>query len=408
MSGLLLLTSLALGAWEQLISGTRAELLAVHFPTGTQVGYAVGTDTTGFGTILKTTDGGNTWLPESTGMLNGVYDVYFTNDSTGYAVSGGSLLRTTDGGANWNSKGVPGMQRLNTVQFPENGEAGYIAVTPQGGGARLMKTTDGGGNWRTIPVGNPGNTSFGAEFANDTIGVVFGYSNFIIGSTDGFDSIQYYQGAQTNGDILAVSLSPEDPSRGYLVGIDSTGGVVRFTADGGATVWQVVRCSTVTALYGVDVPTSDVAYICGAEGFVGRTVSDTDVWATTVPAGLNARMHGLCFPNGPDTGYAVGSDGTILRTYDGGIPLIPGVNERSVPAIARPGIRVLSNPSGRGISFTAQTRANVLVSDALGRVVARQTAARGLNFVPLSKSGVYVLKVDADGLSMTQKFVVQR
>ena len=84
------------------------------------------------------------------------------------------------------------------------------------------------------------------------------------------------------------------------------------------------RCSAVTAFHGVDMPTSDVAYVCGTQGFIGRTVSATDIWATTVPPGLTATMHGLCFPNGPDTGYAVGSGGTILRTFDGGMPLTVG------------------------------------------------------------------------------------
>ena len=135
--GLLAAASTACAAWEQLASGTRAELLSVHFPRGTQVGYAVGTDTTGYGTILKTVDGGNNWLAQTSGMENGVYDVYFTTDSIGYAVSGGTLLRTTDGGATWNPKGVPGMQRLNEVQFPENGLVGYIVATPQGYGGRL-------------------------------------------------------------------------------------------------------------------------------------------------------------------------------------------------------------------------------------------------------------------------------
>lgn len=392
MVGLLLLVSLASAVWEQLTSGTRAELLSVHFPTGTQVGYAVGTDTTGYGTILKTTNGGNTWVQQTSGMENGVYGVCFLDDSFGYAVSGGTLLRTSDGGATWNPRVVPGMQRLCTVQFPKSGPTGYIVANPQGGGGRLLKTADGGDNWTAIPVGGPMNTSLGGGFATDSIGVVVGYRGFIIGSTDGFDSIKQYQGAQTNADLSAAAFSPEDPNRGYLVGSDTTRGVVRYTDDGGASLWQVVRCSVVTALCGVDMPTSDVAYVCGTGGFIGRTVSATDIWATSVPAGLTATMHGLCFPNGPDTGYAVGLGGTILRTYDGGVPLIPDVAEWKAPAVSQSGIRVLSNPSRHGITFRADADVDVVVFDATGRVVARQPATRGFNFLPLSKAGVYYLR----------------
>lgn len=394
MGGLSLLCSLGLGGWEQLTSGTRAELLSVHFPTGTQVGYAVGTDTTGYGTILKTTNGGNTWVPQTSGMENGVYDVYFLDDSTGYAVSGGTLLRTANGGATWNPKAPPGMQRLSTVQFPENGPTGYIVTTPQGGGGRLLKTTDGGDNWTAVAVGGPMNTSLGGGFATDSIGVVVGYGGMVYGTTDGCSSFSA-QGPQTIADIVAAAFSPSDPTIGYLIGNDSTRGVVRYTADGGATLWKVVRCSVVTALYGVDMPTSDVAYVCGTGGFIGRTVSATDIWATTVPEGLAARMHGLCFPNGADTGYAVGSGGTILRTYDAGIPWIPGVAEGRVPAASGAGIRVLSNPSRHGIMFHADVDVVVAVLDAAGRVVARQTATKGLNFLTLPKAGAYFVKADA-------------
>jgi len=395
IGSLLLFCSPGFGAWEQLTSGTKAELLAVHFPEGTQVGYAVGTDTTGGGAIFKTTDGGNAWVPQTSGQMNGVYDVYFLDDSRGFAVSGGTLLWTTDGGTTWDPKAPPGMQRLNTVQFPEDGQVGYIVATPQGGGGRLLKTTDGGDNWTAITVGGLLSTSLGGGFATDSIGVVFGPGGFIVGTTDGFDSTQQYQGPRTTADLIAVAFSREDATKGYLIGSDTLQGVVRYTADDGASLWDVVRCPVVTAFYGVDMPTSDVAYICGTGGFIGRAVSATDVWATTVPAGLTATMRGVCFPNGADTGYAVGSGGTILRTYDGGAPFIPGVAEGRPSVVARSGIRVVANPSRHGIAFRADTEVNITLFDAAGRVVRNFAAAKGLNFLPLPRAGAYFVKADA-------------
>jgi len=407
IGSLLLFCSLGFGAWEQVTSGTKAELLAVHFPEGTQVGYAVGTDTTGGGAIFKTTDGGNTWVPQTSGQMNGVYDVYFLDDSRGFAVSGGTLLKTTDGGTTWTPSSPPGMQRLNTVQFPENGQVGYMVATPQGGRGRLLKTTDGGDNWTAITVGGLLNTSLGGGFATDSIGVVVGPGGFIVGTTDGFDSTQQYQGPRTAADLIAVAFSREDATKGYLIGNDTLQGVVRYTADDGASLWDIVRCPVITAFYGVDMPTADVAYVCGTGGFIGRTVSATDVWATTVPTGLTAVMRDVCFPNGADTGYAVGSGGTILRTYDSGMPWIPAVTEGKAPAVLRDEIRVVSNPSRRGITFQAETDVKVVVFDTAGRVVTSRAASKGLNFLPLPEAGVYLVKVTSGGFSTTRKLVVE-
>jgi photosystem II stability/assembly factor-like uncharacterized protein len=70
--------------------------------TGTAVGYE-----NPDGTILRTTDGGNTWLRQSSGLsdpFDGInfFGVYFVNSNVGTVVGEeGIILRTTDGGNNW-------------------------------------------------------------------------------------------------------------------------------------------------------------------------------------------------------------------------------------------------------------------------------------------------------------------
>ena len=69
---------------------------------GTAVGW--------YGTILRTTDGGQNWVIQPSGILGtkiGLYGVSFTDANTGTAVGGvlnATILRTTDGGANWVSQ----------------------------------------------------------------------------------------------------------------------------------------------------------------------------------------------------------------------------------------------------------------------------------------------------------------
>jgi len=396
IGSLLLLSSLGFGAWTQLTLGVPAELNAVHFPVGTQVGYAVGgvnESLGGYSVVAKTTDGGTTWTTRSAGGLSMLNSVYFKDNNNGYVVGDmGTAIRITDGRDT--AMGVPDSGTLNNIQFPENGPIGYIGLYPQSGGAKVLKTTDGGDSWTSIVVGGPSAVSRSCGMATDSSGVVVGDSGLVMATTDGFGTYAA-QDPQTTADIVAAAFSKENPNRGYLIGNDLTHGVIRYTDDGGATPWDSVRCWNVSAFYGVDVPTDDDAYVCGTDGMILRSVSPHDFYRTTVPTGLTATMHGLCFPKGRDTGYAVGAGGTILKTTDGGIPMIPGVAEGRVPTVGRAGIRVVSNPSRHGIAFRSDADVDVVVLDAAGRVVMSRAATKGLNFLPMSKAGVYFLKADA-------------
>ena len=80
-------------------SNTIQSLLGVSY-TDASTGTAVGRR----GTILRTTDGGTTWVRHSIGFSYpySLRDVSFTDANTGTAVGRrGTILRTTDGGDTW-------------------------------------------------------------------------------------------------------------------------------------------------------------------------------------------------------------------------------------------------------------------------------------------------------------------
>ena len=53
----------------------------------------------GYGTILRTTDGGATWTKQFIGTSNDLIGVSFTDANTGTVVGqGGTIMRTTTGG----------------------------------------------------------------------------------------------------------------------------------------------------------------------------------------------------------------------------------------------------------------------------------------------------------------------
>jgi photosystem II stability/assembly factor-like uncharacterized protein len=63
-------------------------------------GWAVGNG----GRIIKTTNGGSTWAPQTSGTANNLTDVRFTSATAGYACGDlGTVVYTTNGGTTWQS-----------------------------------------------------------------------------------------------------------------------------------------------------------------------------------------------------------------------------------------------------------------------------------------------------------------
>jgi photosystem II stability/assembly factor-like uncharacterized protein len=86
-------------------------LFGMDFPTQ-NTGYSAGYS----GTIMKSTDGGNSWVNQSSGTSSTLRAVYFVDSLYGFAVGqAGTLLKTTNGGitgiSGWTSE-VPNEYRL--------------------------------------------------------------------------------------------------------------------------------------------------------------------------------------------------------------------------------------------------------------------------------------------------------
>jgi len=119
------------------------------------IGYAAGMG----GTVTRTQDGGDSWSagPPAGGDL---FDISFADELTGYACGpAGFVAKTTDGGASWNQliNGVPQTLPLYCIDFP-SGEVGYTGGGIWGWPSQgvMIKTIDGGLTWNQLPgLGNP-------------------------------------------------------------------------------------------------------------------------------------------------------------------------------------------------------------------------------------------------------------
>src|SRR5205085_2934123 len=83
-------------SWLLMNAGAANQLEGVCVPTSL-VGYAVGWN--GAGLVLRSDDGGTSWLPQISNSQFRLNDVFFVDDQRGWAVGdGGTILHTGTGG----------------------------------------------------------------------------------------------------------------------------------------------------------------------------------------------------------------------------------------------------------------------------------------------------------------------
>ena len=128
-------------SWKEQSSPTSKLLSSVHFHTNSRLGWAVGDD----GTILHTTNGGVDWNAQPSGVQLSLNSVFFHTDGLrGWAVGeAGTILRTIDGGTNWSLMVESSTAWLSSVHFNADGLQGWAV----GESATSLHTLDGGVNW---------------------------------------------------------------------------------------------------------------------------------------------------------------------------------------------------------------------------------------------------------------------
>ena len=154
------------------VGETRNNLEGIWFVSST-TGWVIGS----FGTLLHTTDGGENWDKRDPGFDNNLFGIYFLDENTGWICGQeGLILHTTDGGATWNQQKAESFDDLHDIIFVD-AMVGWAV----GGYNSILHTTDGGKTWAVSNI--PGGATFKGVHATDqnhcwTIndwGVIAGY-----------------------------------------------------------------------------------------------------------------------------------------------------------------------------------------------------------------------------------------
>ncbi len=139
-SGTILKTTDGGETWQQKTSGTTSNLSKILFAT-TDIGYIVG----GNGTFLKTTDGGETWIPKDIGQTFALHGLSCVDENIIYiSAYENYIMKSEDGGDSWIALPIE-LDNIDLIQFFENG-IGYVHTRF----GEVLKTENGGETWEEL------------------------------------------------------------------------------------------------------------------------------------------------------------------------------------------------------------------------------------------------------------------
>ncbi len=292
---------------------TAHDLDSCFFLPGTERGWLVGAS----GLILRTDDGGASWLMQKSGTDEELVDVFFVDQMYGWIVgANGTVLKTADGGASWRRMPKVTDRHLTGVHFVSRLE-GWACGT----GGVILHTVDGASSWEQQPSAMT-DTLFEIQFVDDRYGYAVGWHGEVRRTDDGGATWQRrrtpFSDPQSPAEVVELTgLSFVSRDEGWVVGNHFD--VILHTDDGGAS-WDVQRYNVEKGEYLGAVHFFDdrtgVAVGGGNEGAVLRTTDGGASWRkAAVPADFP--LTGLSFASATE-GWACGYGSCVNYTADGG------------------------------------------------------------------------------------------
>ncbi len=260
---LLFLPNIVLSQWKWLSPKPQGNTMSVSWIFNSNSAIFGG----GAGTVMKTTDGGNSWIVRHYISGDSAYpqidDMFFLNENIGWAVGSGFLVKTTDGGNTWENKSPDTLSGCQSVFFL-NENIGWVS-----GNNSIIKTIDGGQSWNLI------NTQYGGSdivFLNSQVGFTNRYNptSGIAKSVDGGLTWTLTETQDGIGKILMYDV---------LVGWGYRSGSIFRTTNGGQTWLRKY-------LENIDMFTEDGLnlYAINTRGNLSKSVDGGANWTTVIPA----------------------------------------------------------------------------------------------------------------------------
>lgn len=129
------------------VGETRNNLENILFVSPTN-GWVIGS----YGTLLHTTDSGETWEKRNAGVDHNLFGIHFFNEKIGWICGQeGLILHTNDSGKTWKQQKTDSFDNLYDIVFVDE-MIGWAA----GDYGAVLHTIDGGKTWNASKVGSSG------------------------------------------------------------------------------------------------------------------------------------------------------------------------------------------------------------------------------------------------------------
>jgi photosystem II stability/assembly factor-like uncharacterized protein len=265
--GIILKTTDGGVTWTPQTSGITTGYLTSVSAVDADTAWAVGTS----GTILNTVDGGATWTPQTSGTTKTLWGVSAVNSSIAWAVGGGYIglvrhsiiFKTTDGGVIWNPQASDFERDLTGISAADTNSAWAV------GADGILKTIDGGTTWG--PQSKPAGSTDAISAFNASTAWIAGSPTSIVGTTDGGAT---WEQQNLGGSSPLNGISAADANNAWAVG--GTPGdtysyrIILKTSDGGTT-WEYQANEILPGLFGVSAANADTAWAVGSDGLILHT-----------------------------------------------------------------------------------------------------------------------------------------
>ncbi|RLA93184.1 MAG: hypothetical protein DRG25_05020 [Deltaproteobacteria bacterium] len=248
----------------------RDEIFSLYFQNN-KTGWIVGES----GLIVKTTDGGKSWLRQRVETEKALYDVTFVDNEGWIVGQEGIILHSADGGKRWERQESDTEAALMSVFFL-NKKRGFAV----GEGGIILSTKDRGSTWKQYPL--------------DLMSIL---PDSLI--ERGIISPNFY-------DIFFLSNG-----KGWIVGDN---GIVLFSSDGGKK-WEVLRIGLYPSLFSVFFKDDSEGWTVGQNGTILHTIDGGKIWRR-LETKTEENLYNFCLDE--NYGIVVGDRGTILISRDGG------------------------------------------------------------------------------------------
>ncbi len=357
------------------------------------------------GTILKTTDGGETWVQKPSGTTDGLGKVQFPTPEIGYITgSNGKLLKTTDGGETWATINLGENVILNSLSCV-NEDLIFISGIITGSGNRLLKSEDGGETWdnfNELPL-------YGEiQFLNNEIGYAGEESGGFLKTENGGEAWQ-----ELTNIFPPFNFLNENIGFYYSYGLYKTidgGNNFGWVSEG---LWSefgdiyVINENCIWGILGVVLDGDG-----STRGIIKMTSSGTDpyledIWYENNP---EIDMFSIHFAD-ETTGYIVGTKNSVGAIWKNGT----GINTMGVKdEVLDQTIKVYPNPVSKeiniNIEFNKETSDNytILFTDLTGKQLYSKSFNEPkikINIAQFPK-GIYMLSVKTKQGNFSQKIII--